>query len=154
MSHKSQVCYEHVFTYLNENVFELTCISFTTDYENAMRNALQKLFPDVRRYACYFHFCQAVKKHAWQTNGLVALIRSSSEARSVYYRLLCLPLLPPQHITNMFSELKKEANQIKFDGVDVRLVFRPFLKYFQRQWIVRVSIASLQFTLRLLYKHK
>lgn len=134
MSHKSQACYEQVFKFIHEKIMSLDCASFTTDYETAMRNALHKLFPLVVLFACYFHYTQAVKKHAWKTAGLVQLIRTNSNARSIYYRIQCLPLLPPQFILDAFTELKAEANKINRD------VFRPFLKYINRQWLLRVSI--------------
>lgn len=133
MTNKTEKCYEHVFRYINENVFDLNCTTFTTDYEVAMRNAIRNIYPRSNQIACYFHFTQAVKKNAWKTTGLVDLIRSNSAARSVYYRLQCIPLLPPQYIANMFTLLKAEANKIE------RAVFRPFLKYYHQQWIVKVN---------------
>lgn len=98
-----------------------------------MRNALAKLYPNTAQYACYFHYTQAVKKNAWKTAGLVELIRTNASARSVYHRIQCLPLLPPQFISDAFLELKAEAIKIN------RIVFRPFLKYMNQQWLVRVS---------------
>lgn len=137
MTNKTEKCYEHVFRYVNENVFELNCATFTTDYEVAMRNAIHKLFPNANQIACYFHFTQAVKKNAWKTTGMVDLIRSNPAARSVYYRLQCIPLLPPLHIVNMFALLKAEAYKIE------RTVFHPFLKYYHQQLIVKVVSFSL-----------
>lgn len=134
MTNKSQPCYESVFNFIHEHIMSLNCASFTTDYETAMRNALAKLYPNAVLYACYFHYTQAVKKNAWKTAGLVNLIRTNAKARSVYYRLQCLPLLPAQFITDAFLELKAEANKIN------RSIFRPFLQYMNRQWLVRVSI--------------
>lgn len=82
MSRKTQRAYEAVFDYINSHVLQINNIaSFTTDYELAMRNALKKLFPNVQRFACYFHFCQAVKRRAYQTDGLVKLIRCNVNAR-------------------------------------------------------------------------
>lgn len=133
MTNKSQKCYEHALKYFEEHVFALNCVSFTTDYERAMRNALRKLHPNTKQYGCYFHYCQAVKKNAWKTAGLVNLIRSNPNARSVYFRIMCLPLLPAEYIGNMFMELRDEANKID------RSTFRPFLQYFYKQWIVNVS---------------
>lgn len=134
MSNKIRECYEDVFNYIHKNVMDLNCASFTTDYETAMRSALYKLFPHVKQFACFFHFTQAVKKNAYKTYGLVELIRTNQLARSVYYRLQCIPLLPPAHIVNMFNQLRAEAYEID------RATFRPFLKYYNNQWIVRVCM--------------
>lgn len=82
MSRKTQRAYEAVFNYINSHILQINNIaSFTSDYELAMRNALEKLFPKVKRFACYFHYCQAVKRRAYQTDGLVKLIRSNNAAR-------------------------------------------------------------------------
>lgn len=125
--------YKHVFKFIEENIVSLICASFTTDYELAMRNALKQMYPHVKRFACYFHFTQAVKKRAYQTTGLVVLIFSNEKAKSVYYRLQCLPLLSPEHIKPMFIELKDEAMRIN------KQVFKPFIKYFQNQWIEKID---------------
>lgn len=72
MSRKTQLAYDSVFAYIDQNVLQLRGVaSFTTDYEVAMRNSLRLLDPLAQLFACYFHFCQAVKRRAWQTPGLV-----------------------------------------------------------------------------------
>ncbi|XP_055306512.1 uncharacterized protein LOC129570813, partial [Sitodiplosis mosellana] len=131
MSRKTTKAYRSVFEFIDENIIKLgDVLSFTTDYEMAMRNALKELFPDVRRFACYFHFCQAVKRRAWQTPGLVALIRNNAKVRSIYYQLQCLPLLPPEHIESEFKRLRKEAMELP-QRADLFL----FMRYFNDQWI-------------------
>lgn len=132
MDKKSQLAYQHVFEYVHNHVFPLHCATFTTDYEVAMRNALRKLFQDSKLIACYFHYCQAVKRRAASTYGFVDMVRTNKDARSLYYRLHCLPLLPPQYIRAMYTELKTEAVSIS------KTIFRPFLKYFYKQWIEKV----------------
>lgn len=108
MSHRSQKAYEDIFIFINENVFQMTTSqSFTTDYELALRNALKKLYPNAAMWTCLFHFTQAVKRHASQTPGLVDLIRTDPKVASIYYRLQCLPLLPPKYITGEFKRLRK-----------------------------------------------
>lgn len=82
MNRKTMKAYKSVFKFIHENIINLSdVVSFTTDYELSMRNALRDLFPNVHRFACYFHFCQAVKRRAWQTPGIVALIRSNPKVR-------------------------------------------------------------------------
>lgn len=136
MTHKSTACYEHVFKYIEEHVMTLQCASFTTDYEIAMRKRLSKIHPEVKRYACFFHFCQAVKKHAYKTYGMSNIIKSNCDARLVYYRLMLLPLLPHEMINSTFLHLKNEAYAVD------KTVFRPFIRYFQKQWIEKVCFMS------------
>lgn len=104
-----------------------------TDYEKAMRNALKKCYPESKHYACWFHFCQAVKRHASQIAGFAVEIRKNATAREIYCRFLCLPLLPADVIENAFNELRLEAQNYN------ERFFRPFLGYFEMQWIRNVS---------------
>lgn len=138
MSGKAQKVYEHVFAFFEEHIFSLACASYTSDYEVAMRNALRVAHPETKLYACLFHFCQAVKKRGWKTFGFVRLVRNDPIARSIYYRLQCLPLLPTVHIRPMFISLKNEVAKLTRSS---KKIFRPFLEYFERQWIERVSIV-------------
>lgn len=127
---KSQAAYEHLFDFINTNVFKLSTVaSFTTDYEVAMRNALRKINPTAKIYACHFHYCQALKRKASQIVGLVKLFRSrnGAKAQTIYYRLQCLPLLPAVHIKDAFDVLKKEALEIKHPALNA------FMLYFEKQ---------------------
>lgn len=134
MSAKSTACYKHVFDFIEAHVCDLQCASFTTDYEKAMRQALHELHPEVKRFACYLHYCQAVKKHAFKLADLSQIIFSNGEARFVYYRIMCLPLLPHDKIKEMFIELKREAYAIN------QTVFRPFIRYWENQWLRMVRV--------------
>lgn len=134
MSKKSQVAYEHAFNYIENNIFPLSsAITITTDYEKAMRNALSKINPIARMYACHFHFCQAVKRRATKIDGLVNFIRTNIKAESIYYRLMSLPLLPSNFIMATFEQLKNEVLELK------KKCFRNFFAYFENQWIKNVS---------------
>lgn len=139
MSRKCKEAYEAVFNYIDTHIIKIKgAASFMTDYELAMRKALKIFSPSSAFYACYFHFCQAVKRNAFQTDGFVKFMRSNERAKSVYYRLLCLPLLPSEYIEKCFIELKNEA-----DGIN-KLAFHSFMKYFKNQWIKKVIFISLQ----------
>lgn len=134
MTRKTTLAYKHIFRFINEKVCSLACHSFTTDYECAMRNALKELFPETRMVACWFHYSQALKKRAAQIPGFVRFLSGDQECELIYYKLQCLPLLPAEHILNAFNELKRKAKSINKDK------FKPFLSYFERQWIRKVSI--------------
>lgn len=134
MSKKTQAAYEAVFEYIDEHIFKLSeCASFTTDYEIAMRNGCRSICPRAKLYACHFHFCQACKKRGTQTDGFVKLIRSNKQAESIYYRLMCLPLLPADYINDAFESIVTEANAIK-----PNIPMKKFLAYYRKQWIQKV----------------
>lgn len=134
MTKKSQAAYEHLFNYIDENIFKLSSVaSFTTDYEDALRNGLAKTNPNARMYACHFHYCQALKRRATQINGFVNFIRTNKEAESIYYRLMALPLLPADFILEAFDQLQQEALKVNKKN------FKQFFAYYKRQWIRKVN---------------
>lgn len=138
MERKTQKAYEEVFQYINEHIFELNkAQSFTSDYEIAMRNALRKLYPQAKLISCYFHYCQAVKRRASQLPDVMALIGQNELAKSIYKRVLCLPLLPPQFILEAFKDLCAETSKLGNE----KSKFRPFLQYINDQWMKKVCMS-------------
>lgn len=133
MTRKTEECYRHILTYIEKNVFSLKSASFMTDFELSMRNAVKKNYPKSNHYTCWFHFCQAVKRHASKIDGLAVNIRANPEARKIYYKFMCIPLLPVHAIEDAFYELKAEA--LAFDSN----FFHRFLFYYENQWIRKVS---------------
>lgn len=156
MDRRTKAAYKAVFRFINENVLSLVGVaSFTSDFERAMRNALKDLYPSTKRYTCHFHYCQALKRRAWQTETLLNAIRSDSKCRytniyipflscfyrfffthrSIYYRLQCLPLLPANRIVQTFRDLRTEAMDVN------QSAFRLYFEYMQSQWIEKVRIT-------------
>lgn len=140
MSCKKQVCYEHLLAYIHDNIFDLDGASFTTDYELAMRNAIAKQYPNAVYRCCWFHFTQAVKRNASKIAGFVSMIRGNVLERELYYKKMCLPLLPACTIRAAFAELKEKGLRIVNN-----VPFHRFLEYVERQWIEKVS-ASISFS--------
>lgn len=137
MSKKSAACYESVFRYIRDNIFDCQGVSFTTDYEKAMRKSLRKVFPSHNLYACWFHYTQAIKRRCEMDSELKLLISTNERANIVYHQLLCLPLLPPQYIEQAYHLVVMELNLLNESD---RQKFDEFLKYFKEQWLVRVSV--------------
>lgn len=103
-----------------------------TDFEQAMRAALQKVYPQSTLYTCWFHFMQAVKRHAKQIPGFANAIQGDKLALEIYAKMLCLPLLPAVHINNVWKTIRAEA--LAFD----KKRFRKFVTYYEQQWIKKV----------------
>lgn len=137
MSRKTEAAYFDVFKYINTNVMDLNCAKFTSDYEVSLRNALQKICPTALLVACWFHFCQAVRRFASKIDGFLIFLRSNQAAAIVFQQVLCLPLLPHEHILTTFNLLQDRAFAID------KTKFITFFVYFKRQWLVRVSILLL-----------
>lgn len=132
MSRKSEAAYTAVFKYITENVMSLACHMFMTDFEIALRNALQSVASDALARCCWFHFTQACKRCARQLEELIPLIKEG-KGKNIYHRLLCLPLLPADKIDAAFTELKQKALDLHSTG------FIRFLNYYENQWLKRVS---------------
>lgn len=132
MSKKSQACYTHLFQTLKE-LFPLNGKSVMTDFELAMRNAIRTVYPTLKMYTCWFHFCQAAKRKASQLMHLAAQLKINANIRSAYYKLLCLPLLSAADIIPCFRMIQSQV-------ADER-VFKPFMQYFERQWIKKVIFS-------------
>lgn len=147
MSHKSQDAYEDVFYFIRTNIvvkvgglsWNLNCAKFTTDYEVAMRNALSKTFPKATGTACWFHFTQAVKRNASQIGGFMDYVKNepTCEAKQIYYKLLCLPLLPAKDIKPTFKILNSLAFSLN------KRKFVKFITYYNRQWIEKEGPTSI-----------
>ncbi|XP_055301598.1 uncharacterized protein LOC129568081 isoform X2 [Sitodiplosis mosellana] len=130
MTRKTEESYRHIFKYIDENVFSLKCKSFMTDFELPMRNALKSVYPNSDHNTCWFHLTQAAKKNMSKLSTLSKLIRRNDEARTIYKKLLALPLLPADLIVETFHKLKTLALS-KFKQ------FKTYLAYFERQWLQR-----------------
>lgn len=137
MSNKTEDAYDDVLSYIHGNVMNLTCAKFSTDYLVAIRNALQKISPGVQLVACWFHFCQAVKRYATKIAGFNKFLQWDAEAKVIFEQMHCLPLLPPEHILPAFKTLEVKASAIN------KKAFLKFFVYCQRQWLVRVRIPRL-----------
>lgn len=135
MSCKKQICYEHIFQYIHDNIFAMNCASFTTDFELAMRNAISKLYPSALHRCCWFHYAQAIKRNASQISGFIPMIRGCEAEREIYYKIMCLPLLPPALIQPTFDKLKARGLILSTNEA-----FHDFLNYVQRQWIEKVCV--------------
>lgn len=131
MSRKSERCYIHLFTALKQ-IFDLTGESFMTDLEIAMRNAIRHVYPGARLHTCWFHFCQAAKRKAYQIPMFIRSIQANENMKSIYYKLLSLPLLPAADIMACFHMLKAQAQQIDAKSS------KQFLVYFEKQWLKKV----------------
>lgn len=132
MTRKTQKCYEHALGYVHTNVFPLCCEAIITDFEIAMRQAIRKVVPGIKLLGCWFHYAQAIRRKVASLSELFELVRTQDQIRIIYYKMICLALLPYDKIENAFNELALE-------GLQQTKEFTLFIKYFQVQWLSRVG---------------
>lgn len=53
MNKKTENCYESLLLYIKNNVFNMEPAVLVTDYEQALRNALNKVFPHAKKIGCW-----------------------------------------------------------------------------------------------------
>ena len=59
MSHKYEDTYKAALKWIKENLFQnLEFESCMSDFEIAISNAVKAIFPGIKIYHCWFHFCQ------------------------------------------------------------------------------------------------
>lgn len=137
MSRKTTAAYTAVFRYIHNNILPLRGHKFIIDYEQAIKRALQAVYGDSMLIVhCWFHFCQAVRKNAMKHAGLMNFIRSNDVLSSVYYKIMCLPLLPPDEIGIAYQNLESTAHALNSQRMN------SFFGYFERQWLEKVRNAS------------
>lgn len=116
------------------NIFELTAVSFMTDYECGMRKALAEMYPAANLNSCWFHYCQAIRRKCSKFVGFFEKVQSKNSAEKLFLKFLALPLLPANKIKEAFNMLKLSAEAMDDNGK----LFKPLLKYYEAQWLQRI----------------
>lgn len=136
MTRKTEAAYSHLFKKI-EDQWKISPVAATTDYEKALRNAIRKKYSLIKLIGCWFHFCQALRRKASKISGFLRYIKNHDDARKVYHKLMCLPLMRSDSISAAFELLKKEACTIS------KPMFNAFLSYIEQQWIQREGPQSI-----------
>ena len=95
------------------------------EYEAAIWRASQKIFENVENRGCTFHWSQAVWRII-QNVGLSSQHKDDNATHKLCRRLMALPLLPADHIRDVFSILRVHANTSKLMEV---------FEYLSKTWI-------------------
>ena len=91
MSNKTEAAYKHILQFIDSNPFKFNRVSFMTDYEKGMRNALKTVFPAAKMNACWFHYCQALRRNAAKkiTNFLATM--RNPKLNRMFAKFMVLP---------------------------------------------------------------
>lgn len=134
MTKRTRVAYSALFNYIQREVCPLNVASFMSDFEVALRQALEHAFPGKPTRGCWFHFKKAIRNKMSQTPVFSALLKVNGEARRAYFKLQSLALLPAHLISGAYAEIRS--------SVEHWPAFREFLReYFEPFWIRRVSAS-------------
>lgn len=140
MSHKIEEAYIHILQYIKSNVIDMNPKNVISDFECGIRNAFKYVYPEVKMIGCWFHYTNALRRKASKITGFISHLNRNKQAKSLYSKFVYLPLLKPSHITEAYHLLRKEAMDEKFiSGQSRESFFIPFIKYFEHQWMKKVS---------------
>lgn len=131
MSSRSTSSYNALFEHIGAFIFDLEPSTFMCDYETAMRNSISKIYPNARVSGCYFHFTQAVRRKCRSVKKKFnKVLADNSDVLNIYRKLLLLPLLPQNMISDAFDGLVNASKELKcFDYL------KPIITYYKKQWI-------------------
>lgn len=133
MSNKTIAAYCSVFRYIHENILPLDCQYFMVDYEVAVKRALETVVPGIDVRHCWFHHNQANKRNVKKLGKpFTDYLQNDEQAKRLFKKLLCLPLLPADEIVAAFADLKLEVYALNSAN------YNRFMDYYERQWIQRV----------------
>jgi len=123
-----------------DNTRDLALISYSTDYEKALYNALEDIFPNIRRLGCYFHYSYNLRKKLKEYN--IIKMENNEIGEGFLNDLLSIPFRIQSNeniIDEIFLKYEKNTN------------IENFKKYFYNQWedpiksgILNYAYASIQ----------
>lgn len=134
--------YANIFKCIRDGIISFdgttrTPRSATSDFEQAIRLALVKVWPNIRVVGCNFHFCQALRRHARGLGSISVHLIVGSMHHKIIIMFMRLSLLPLERIDAGFEFLLEfiRTNELDED-------FLEFIDYFKRTWITRYPKES------------
>ena len=139
MSNKTEILYDLIFKSLKriisqQNIYNLTFKTITTDTEIALINAVERNFDKIKRIGCWFHLSQDLIREA----RLIGLLNSKNKDIDInltYEIITQLTLLPINYKGNI-ENLKKFLNVLimqypHYSNYIINYFIEYKLKYFQ-----------------------
>ena len=105
-----------------EKTVNLKLESYTTDFEDALMNAIELIFPDKRKVGCYFHYTRALRSKMKKLGMLKK--ENEVETNNILKKFFFLPFTIDEELT-IIDSLCNKYNE-----------YCPqFINYFNNQWI-------------------
>ncbi|XP_046686325.1 uncharacterized protein LOC124371996, partial [Homalodisca vitripennis] len=133
MTRKTQDSYQGVFVFLKQLIPDWNPQVILTDFELAMSNAAQLVWPNARVVGCFFHFAQAIYRMHRQLR-LQHIVDTNVQAAKTLQMLMSLALLPAERIA---LGLRVITHYAVLHGLAAR--FRILLRYMENFWMRMVG---------------
>ncbi|XP_050065029.1 uncharacterized protein LOC126553957 [Aphis gossypii] len=121
-------------------------IRFVTDYERALMNAVQQIFPNSNLLCCWFHYTQSVVRYCHRkVNGVLNLVKRHDVAARNFRVVLALPHLPAEsgHLGCPNFCMEDRLNTIvnyTFQFPEINEVINRFLMdYIYHYWFLQIG---------------
>jgi hypothetical protein len=136
MSGKTEAHYTSIFKFLDLAVFgfdddgeKRQPISVSCDFEQAMRNAAKKIWPNAIRRGCNFHLGQAQRRKGRSIPKLSLKLKNGSKHQNILKMFMRLSLLPLDRVDAGFEAI------LQFIRLQSLMVdFKEFIAYFRHTW--------------------
>ena len=135
MTAKNQALYEAVFRKILEAVPAMQPEIAISDFEQASRNAIKAVFPNIRVSGCSFHFMQATLRMA-RKQGLANAFQSNDIFRTLLKRIMHLNFLPAHQISPALEVLAREESGLTDNE---ERAWKKVKKYLRTYWIDRIG---------------
>ena len=103
-----------------------------TDYETAIMNAAENVFPGLDIRGCYFHFNEALYRKV-QALRLARAYERDQELKRLVREIMALGFLPLNLLRMNWNNVQQAPNTLALLQVYPRLA--QFLRYFERNWM-------------------
>lgn len=133
MTRKTADAYTAVFEFIEQKLFKLKPFEFMTDYEDGMRLAIRKRWPNAQIHGCWFHFKRAINRKC-RSFGMKRILDKNGNATQVKDMLLNIPLLPSAQTHEGYANIKAFAKEKGLERC-----FAGLFVYFERYWLKQVS---------------
>jgi len=128
---KSERIYERFFELVKDvcqrHQITLSPKTFSTDFETAARNAVQRSFPGISLKGCFFHYTQCIWRKT-QKLGLATAYKNNPSVKLFVRRAAVLPLLPPNVLEDYWFNAIEDADDIPEN-------ITPLADYVTETWV-------------------
>ena len=112
-----------------ENTLNLKLITYSSDYEISLSNALERIFPHIRHIGCYYHYCDNIldniKNKITSCNEVNIITKFKEEIKKLKTDILTVPFKYQNNniiIDNTFNTYTNE-------------IYDKFKHYYKSQWL-------------------
>lgn len=137
--------YQAILGYARDHIFNFdgqqrTLNEGISDFEQAMRNALVIVWPNLRRTGCNFHYKQALRRRANKFPSINTQITGRTEHHKVLLMYMALSLLPLNRIAAGIDAIETYVPTpppLPAPPINLAADFAGFRAYFNDTWMNR-----------------